>query len=163
MTSLPTRQPLTMEEATVPWKGQNWREPRAKGHRLLLQCENGITVPLVVVPSTHSVLEVDEQLLVPNSSCGLGVFSYSKPANSPAQRRASSTPAPERNAKTSWEHGLSLCSRQKNQLIGNGNGISRSYNTDTINPPFLSARVSEAVTDKTGKIVSTLTRLICCD
>jgi hypothetical protein len=163
MTSYPTRQPLTMEEATVPWKGQNWREPRAKGPRLLLQCENGITVPLVVAPSIHNVLEVGEQLLVPDSSCGLGVFSYPKPVNTPAQRRTSSTPAPERNARASWEHGLSLCSPQKNQPLGNGSGMSRSYNTDTINPPFLSARESAPVTDKTGKIVSTLARLICCD
>lgn len=152
-------QPLPIEECSVPWKGRNWREPRAKGPRLLLQCENGINVPLVVVPASRNALEVDGQLLAPDVGCGFGVFSFPKPVDTPAQRRASSTPTPDRNTKTSWERGMSLSSPQKNQWANNVSSIEKSYRPDTVKAPFLCAGVPELVADRTGKIVSTLVSL----
>lgn len=103
MNSFSTRQTLPMGESVVPWRGQNWREPRAKCLRLILQCDNGITVPLVVASGHRNPSDSDERLLVPDTRCGFGVLSFPKQYNAGDHRRASSTPGVDRLLSSSWE------------------------------------------------------------
>lgn len=60
--------------------------------RLILQCDHGVHVPLMIMPGSYnSGVMASEKILVPDGSCGFGVVSFPRSYYASSFRRASST------------------------------------------------------------------------
>jgi hypothetical protein len=73
------QQPKPPAVSSAQRQDQNLHRPLPAESRLILQCVNGIHVPLTILPGSYNPGIMDsETILVPDSNCGFGVVSFPK-------------------------------------------------------------------------------------
>ena len=97
MGARPPQQPILPAVGSAQCQDQNWCRPLPAVPRLILQCDNGIHVPLTIMPGSYSPGVVgSEKIFVPDSSYGFGVVSFPKSCYASPFRRTSSTSMADR-------------------------------------------------------------------
>ena len=126
---------------------QDRYEPLPAVPRLILRCDNGVHVPLVIMPGSDSPGVVGrDKILVPDNSCGFGVVSFPRPHCASDFRRASST-------SRLWSCETGPGASRGGKRFDMTNASLRSCDSDSASTSH-AHHTAGSVVDKDGKIVS---------
>ena len=144
------KEPIPPAVSSAQCQDQNGYKPLPAVPRLILQCDHGVHVPLMIMPGSYSPGVVgSEKILVPDSSCGLGVVSFPRPYSESSFRRASST------SMTNWQLSCETGpeASRGGQRFDRTKASLRSCDSDASSVCY-THDATASVVDKDGKIVS---------
>jgi len=143
------RLPRTVNSAQS--QDQDRYEPLLALPRLILQCDNGVHVPLVIMHGSDSAGVVGrEKILVPDNSCGFGVVSFPRLHGASTFRRASPTSMADWRLR-SCETGPGAS--RAGQRFDMTQASLRSCDSDSASTSH-THHAAGSVVDKDGKVVS---------